>query len=77
MVMVINYIFESSQASSEAIKSMKKTLRDQARFNRMLTIFAFTVTTYAFMVKIHNYEQDNKIEELINEIEELKRMKGE
>ncbi len=77
MVEVINYIFGSLQASSDAIKSMKKILRNQARFNRTLTAFAFTITIYALMVEIHNYGRDKKIEELSNEIEELKRMKGE
>ena len=70
MVEVINYIFGSLQASSDAIKSIKKILRNQAAF-------AFTITIYALMVEIHNYRQDKKIEELSNEIEELKRMKGE
>lgn len=77
MVEVINYIFGNLQTSSDAIKSMKKILRNQARFNRTLTAFAFTITIYALMVEIHNYGQDKKIEELSNEIEELKRMKGE
>ena len=70
MVEVINYIFGSLQDSSDAIKSMKKILRNQARFNRTLTAFVFTITIYALM-------QNKKIEELSNEIEELKRMKGE
>jgi hypothetical protein len=56
---------------------MKKILRNQARFNRTLTAFAFTITIYALMVEIHNYGQYKKIEELSNEIEELKRVKGE
>lgn len=80
MVEVINYIFGSLQASSDAIKRMKKILRNQARFNRTLTAFAFTITTYALMAEIHNYRQTkkieeelgNKIEELRDEIEELK-----
>ena len=77
MVEMVNYIFGSLQASSDAVRSINKTLQNQARFNRMLTAFAFTITTYAFMVEIHNYGQDKRIEELSKEIEELKRMKGE
>lgn len=77
MAEMVNYIFGSLQASSDAVKSIRKTLRHQARFNRTLTAFAFTITTYAFMVEIHNYAQDKKIEELCKEIEELKCMKGE
>ena len=77
MVEIINYIFGSLQSSSDAIKNIRKQLRNQARFNRTLAAFAFTITTYALMVEIHNYGQDKKIEELSNEIEELKRVKGE
>ena len=72
MVEVINYIFGSLQASSDAIKRMKKILRNQARFNRTLTAFAFAITTYTLMVEIHNYRQNKKIEELRDEIEELR-----
>lgn len=39
--------------------------------------FAFTITTYALMVEIHTYEQNKKIQNLDNEIKELKCMKGE
>ena len=77
MVEMVNYIFSSLQDSSDVVKSIRRALRNQARFNRTLTAFAFTITTYALMVEIHNYGQDKKIEELSNEIEELKRMKGE
>ena len=71
MVEVISYIFGNLQTSSDAIKGIKKILRNQTRFNRTLIAFAFTITTYALMVEIHNYRQDKKIEELNNEIEKL------
>jgi len=74
---MINYIFGNLQSSSDSIKSIKKTLKTQAKFNRTLNAFAFTIIIYALMAKTHNYGQDKKIEELSKEIEELKRMKGE
>lgn len=71
---MVNYIFGRLQASDDAMKSMKKAFRSQERFNHSVTTFALVMTAYAIAVKIHNSEQNKKIEEISKE---LKRMKGE
>lgn len=77
MVDVINYIFGSLQASSNAIQSVTNILRKQVSFNRALIVLIFVIIIYAILVEIHSNGQDKKIEELSNDIEEIKRMKGE
>ena len=70
MIEMLNHIFRSLQTSSDAVRSIKKTLGNQARFNRTVTTFALALTIYMIV-------QNKKIEELKNEIEEFKRIKGE
>lgn len=70
MIEMLNHIFRSLQTSSDAVRSIKKTLGNQARFNRTITTFALALTIYMIV-------QNKKIEELKNEIEEFKRIKGE
>lgn len=77
MVEMINYVFGSLQASTDAIKGIKKTLRNQMIFNKRLTAFAIVISVYTIAAEIKLYEQDKKLEELGKEIEGLKRMKGE
>lgn len=77
MVEMVNYIFGSLQTSSDVIQSVTNILRKQVSFNRALIVFIFFIIIYAIMVEFHSYGQDKKIEELSNEIEELKRVKGE
>ena len=40
MVEMLSYIFRSLQASESAVKSINRTLRKQARFNKTVTTFA-------------------------------------
>ena len=77
MIEMINYVFGSLQASTDAVKGIKKTLRNQMIFNKRLTVFAVVITAYTIAAEVKLYEQDKKLEELSNEIEELKRLKGE
>ena len=69
-VEMFSYIFGSLKASENSIKTIKTTLRNQAKINLTLATFALVVAAYA-------YEQNKKIQNLDNEIKELKRMKGE
>lgn len=77
MVETINYIFGSLQTSTDAVKGIKKTLRNQMIFNKRLTVFAVVITAYTIAAELKLYEQDKKLEELGKEIEELKRTRGE
>ena len=60
----IGYIFNSLQSSEEAVKSIRKTLRNHKAFNKLiyrkLTIFTLIMTTYAIMSEIKVCEQDKK-----------------
>ena len=77
MVEMLSYIFGSLKASEKSIKDIKTTLRKQARINRTVAAFALFVAAYVIALEIHTYEQNKKIQNLDNEIKELKRMKGE
>lgn len=77
MVEMLSYIFGSLKASENSIKVIKTTLRNQARINRTVAAFALVVAAYAIALEVHTYEQNKKIQNLDNEIKELKRMKGE
>jgi cell division protein FtsL len=77
MVEMISYIFGSLKASENSIKDIKTTLRNQARINRTVAAFALIVVAYVIALENHTYEQNKKIQNLDNEIKELKRMKGE
>ena len=77
MVEMFSYIFGSLKTSENSIKNIKTTLRSQARINRTVAAFALVVAVYAIALEVHTYEQNKKIQNLDNEIKELKRMKGE
>ena len=70
MVEMLSYIFGSLKESGNSIKAIKTTLRNQARINRMVAAFALVVAAYVIAL-------NKKIQNLDNEIKELKRMKGE
>ena len=77
MVEMLSYIFGSLKTSENSIKVIKTTLRNQARINRTVAAFALVVAAHAIALEVHTYEQIKKIQNLDNEIKELKRMKGE
>ena len=77
MIEMLSYIFRSLKASENSIKAIKTTLRNQARINRTVAAFALVGAAYAIALEVHTYEQNKKIQNLDNEIKELKRMKGD
>lgn len=69
---MIGYIFNEMQSSRCALESVKKTLRRQKLVNRRLTAILFASTIYAVVVGLQYHEQHRRIEELNDEIEELR-----
>ena len=67
---MINYIFKSIHVNEDAIENVKKVLRNQAKLNRTVTLFAVMTAAYI-------YVQDRQIRKLTEEIKELKRAEGE
>lgn len=74
---MMNYIFGSMSRSESAIKNMNKALRNQAKFNKKVAIFALVMTAYTVLSEIDRREQEKEIKRLSNEIKELKRSEGE
>lgn len=77
MCEVMNYIFGSLSNSETAIRSIRKSLNKQARYNRKLSTFALIMTVNLVLLELDRVEQKKRIEKLESTIEEIKRDKGE
>ena len=77
MCEVMNYIFGSLSNSETAIRSIRKSLNKQARYNRNLSTLALIMTVNLVILELDRVEQKKRIEKLESTIEELKRDKGE
>lgn len=77
MCEVMNYIFGSLSNSESAIRSIRKSLNKQARYNRKLSTIALIMTVNLVLLELDRVEQKKRIEKLESTIEELKRDKGE
>lgn len=77
MCEVMNYIFGSLSNSETAIRSIRKSLNKQARYNRKLTTLALIMTVNLVLLELDRVEQKKRIEKLESTIEEMKRDKGE
>lgn len=77
MCEVMNYIFGSLSNSETAIRSIRKSLNKQARYNRKLSTLALIMTVNLVLLELDRMEQKKKIEKLESTIEEMKRDKGE
>ena len=77
MCEVMNYIFGSLSNSETAIRSIRKSLNKQARYNRKLSTFALIMTVNLVLLELDRVEQKKWIEKLESTIEEMKRDKGE
>lgn len=74
---VMNYIFGSLSSSEAAIRSIRKSLNKQARYNRKLSTLALIMTVNLVLLELDRVEQKKRIEKLESTIEEMKRDKGE
>lgn len=77
MCEVMNYIFGSLSNSETAIRSIRKSLNKQARYNRKLSTLALIMTVNLVPLELDRVEQKKRIEKLESTIEEMKRDKGE
>ena len=77
MCEVMNYIFGSLSNSETAIRSIRKSLNKQARYNRKLSTIALIMTFNLVLLELYRVEQKKRIEKLESTIEEMKRDKGE
>ena len=77
MCEVMNYIFGSLRNSETAIRSIRKSLNKQARYNRKLSTLALVMTVNLVLLELDRMEQKKRIEKLESTIEEMKRDKGE
>lgn len=77
MCAVMNYIFGSLSNSEAAIRSIRKSLNKQARYNRKLSTIALIITVNLVLLELDRMEQKKRIEKLESAIEEMKRDKGE
>ena len=77
MCEVMNYIFGSLSNSETAIRSIRKSLNKQARYNRKLSTFALIMTVNLVLLELDRVEQKKRIEKLESTIEEMKRDIGE
>ena len=73
----MNYIFGSLSSSETAIRSIRKSMNKQARYNRKLSTLVLIVTVNLVLLELDRVEQKKRIEKLESTIEELKRDKGE
>ena len=77
MCEVMNYIFGSLSNSESAIRSIRKSLNKQARYNRKLSTLDLIMTVNLVLLVLDRVEQKKRIEKLESTIEEMKRDKGE
>ena len=77
MCEVMNYIFGSLSNSEAAIRSIRKSMNKQARYNRKLSTLALIITVNLVLLELDRMEQKKRIEKLESAIEEMKRDKGE
>ena len=77
MCEVMNYIFGSLSNSETAIRSIRKSLNKQARYNRKLSTFALIMTVNLVLLELDRVEQKKRIVKLESTIEEMKLDKGE
>ncbi len=71
---MLSYIFTNLKTHGRAIKKQSYINR---RLNNKVMILGLAMAAYVFVTDIRNLEQNRKIDELNDQIEELKHVKGE
>ena len=61
MCEVMNYIFGSLSNSETAIRSIRKSLNKQARYNRKLSTLALIMTVNLVLLELDRVEQKKRI----------------
>ena len=74
---MISYIFGSLESSERAIIRIGKCLKHQNRINKSFAMFAIACGIYAVVNEQQRRNDIARMESLTEEIEELKKMKGE
>ena len=64
MCEVMNYIFGSLSNSETAIRSIRKSMNKQARYNRNLSTLALIMTVNLVLLELDRVEQKKRIEKL-------------
>lgn len=77
MCEILGYILGNLRLSETEIKRICRALKYQSKFNRNIGIWTCAMTVYVIIAELDRLEQNKKIKELSNEIEELKRSEGE
>lgn len=77
MCEVFGYIFGSLRSSEKAVQGIQRTLKYQKGFNRKVAVLAWAMAAYVVTNEMDRRKQNKKIEELSNEIKELRRPEGE
>ena len=60
----MNYIFGSLSSSETAIRSIRKSMNKQARYNRKLSTLVLIVTVNLVLLELDRVEQKKRIEKL-------------
>lgn len=74
---VMNYIFGSMKNTEVALRSVGKTLNEQAKINKSIVIFSVVTAAAIHQLQKKVARLDDEVKRLSNEIEEMKQTEGE
>lgn len=74
---MIRYIFGSLRCSETAMRVFAKTLRKQRSFNRNTVMVATVMTVHLLIQDLEIRSMRDEIEDLKNEIKELRKTEGD
>ena len=74
---LIYYMVGNLKHNDHSIQAIKKKLKTQAAFNRNVAATYAALFMLICVIELESKERDTKIKKLSEEVEELKRTKGE